>query len=93
MYPLVEDAERVRRLLANAPADTAWHRREYLVLCQAHPDTLQLGKESTSGHGGVASGSPGGTEVATTEAGSLNKVAGRSKVVLAERGLGAAGYK
>ena len=38
---LVEDVERVRELLANAPADRAWRRRGYLVLCRAHPDRVQ----------------------------------------------------
>lgn len=30
-----EDVDRVRELLANAPADRAWRRRGYLVLCKA----------------------------------------------------------
>ena len=30
---LTEDFERVRELLANAPADRVWRRRRYLVLC------------------------------------------------------------
>eukprot|EP00903_Cladosiphon_okamuranus_P009132 g8725.t1 len=38
---LADDVECVRRLLANAPADRAWRRRGYLVLCRAHPDRLQ----------------------------------------------------
>ena len=33
--------ERVRALLANAPADKAWRRRSCWVLCRAHPDRLQ----------------------------------------------------
>ncbi|CAN0508288.1 unnamed protein product, partial [Scytosiphon promiscuus] len=32
---LVEDADRVRELLANAPAEKAWHRRRLLILCLA----------------------------------------------------------
>ena len=39
---LAEDVERVRNLLANAPADRAWRRRGYLVLCRAHPDRVKL---------------------------------------------------
>ena len=39
---LLEDVKRVRALLANAPADRAWRRRGYLVLCRAHPDRVQL---------------------------------------------------
>ena len=38
---LAEDLERVHGLLVNAPADRAWRRRGYLVLCNAHPDSVQ----------------------------------------------------
>eukprot|EP00752_Nemacystus_decipiens_P007696 g6879.t1 len=38
---LAEDVERVRELLANAPADRAWRRRGFLVLCRSHPDRMQ----------------------------------------------------
>lgn len=41
---------RVRKLLANAPADKAWRRRGFWALCRAHPDRLQkdlLGPEDT----------------------------------------------
>ena len=38
---LDEDVERVRKLLANAPADRAWRRRGYLVLCRAHSDRVE----------------------------------------------------
>eukprot|EP00752_Nemacystus_decipiens_P010695 g9525.t1 len=40
-HRVAEDVKRVRKLLANAPADRAWRRRGYLVLCRAHPDRLQ----------------------------------------------------
>ena len=33
---VAEGVERVRKLLANAPADRAWRRRGFLVLCRAH---------------------------------------------------------
>lgn len=42
---LVGDIERLRKLLANAPADRAWRRRGYLAMCRAFPDRLQLRKE------------------------------------------------
>ena len=42
---LAEDVERVHKLLANAPADRAWRRRGYLVLCRAHPDRVQQAPE------------------------------------------------
>ena len=40
----LEDVERMRELLANAPADRAWRRRGYLVLCRARSDRLQHGQ-------------------------------------------------
>ena len=46
---LAEDVERVRELLANAPADRAWRRRGYLVLCRAHPDRVQHQGQVSSG--------------------------------------------
>ena len=49
---LAEDVERVRRLLANAPADRAWRRRCFLVLCRAYypGGRVQLGQGSSHGH-------------------------------------------
>lgn len=37
-----QEIERVKILLLHAPADRAWRRRGYLVLCRAHPDRIQL---------------------------------------------------
>ncbi len=37
-----EHEQRVRNLLARAPADRAWRRRGLMVLCRAHPDRLRL---------------------------------------------------
>lgn len=51
---LLEDIDLVHHLLKNAPADRAWRRRGYLVLCRAHPDRVQRGQESTDGAGAVA---------------------------------------
>ncbi len=53
---LAGDAERVRRLLENAPADRAWRRRGYLVLCRAHPDRVQLPRDNSQTHAGTAQG-------------------------------------
>lgn len=36
-----EEAKRLLELLVNAPADRAWRRRGYLVLCRAQPDRVQ----------------------------------------------------
>eukprot|EP00752_Nemacystus_decipiens_P006565 g5911.t1 len=47
---LADDVERVRELLANAPADRAWRRRGYLVLCRAHPDRMQQDQATSSDH-------------------------------------------
>lgn len=39
---VVEDEiERVRALLRRAPAERAWRRRGFLVLCRAHPDRVR----------------------------------------------------
>lgn len=37
---LAGNVDRVRELLANAPADRAWRRRGYLVLCRSYPDKV-----------------------------------------------------
>ncbi len=45
---VAEDVERVHKLLANAPADRAWRRRGYLVICRAHPDRVEQMPEMRS---------------------------------------------
>lgn len=45
---LADDIKRVRELLANAPADRAWRRRGYLVLCRAYPERVKRGQEGSS---------------------------------------------
>ena len=40
--------ERVCKLLRDAPADRAWRRRGFLVMCRAHRDRLSGIKESTA---------------------------------------------
>lgn len=61
---LVEEFERVRGLLANAPANRAWRRRGYLVLSRAHPSRVQLPQESNSASASVARRTRGGVELA-----------------------------
>ena len=51
---LADDVGRVRQLLANAPADRAWRRRGYLVLCRARSDRMQRARDSSSAHAGVS---------------------------------------
>lgn len=46
---LAEDVERVRELLAIAPADRSWRHRGYLVLCRARPHRVQQGHMMISG--------------------------------------------
>ncbi len=53
-YRVAEDEERVHKLLADAPADRAWRRRGYLVMCRAHPDRVQHLQENSSTHASVA---------------------------------------
>ena len=50
---LAKGAERVRNLLASAPADRAWRRRGYLVLCRAHPSRVNLPQDSIETHAGI----------------------------------------
>eukprot|EP00903_Cladosiphon_okamuranus_P021605 g19866.t1 len=47
---LAEYVEHVRELLANAPANRAWRRRGYLVLCRAHPDRVQRSQVVDDAH-------------------------------------------
>eukprot|EP00752_Nemacystus_decipiens_P016786 g15023.t1 len=47
---LADEVQRVRELLANAPADRVWRRRGYLVLCRAHPERLQQVQATSSDH-------------------------------------------
>ena len=44
-----DDVNRVRELVANAPADRAWRRRGYLVLCRAHLGRVQQHSQVVSG--------------------------------------------
>ena len=78
-----EDVDRVRELLANAPADRAWRRRGYLVLCRAHPDRVRRIQDVSSGHASM---------VRTTRSGAKR---GRKKAIdcsgapVDEQGVGA----
>ncbi|CAB1117378.1 unnamed protein product [Ectocarpus sp. CCAP 1310/34] len=47
---LTEDVERVRELLANAPADRAWRRRGYLIMCRAQPDRVPERRMTSGTH-------------------------------------------
>lgn len=44
-----EEVERLRELLRNAPADRAWRRRGFLVLCRAFLEKTRLIHESNGG--------------------------------------------
>lgn len=48
-----EEIERVRKLLANAPANRAWRRRGFLSMCRAFPGRVQLEQENSSQDAGV----------------------------------------
>eukprot|EP00752_Nemacystus_decipiens_P007341 g6567.t1 len=48
-----EDLDRVRKLLAKAPADRAWRRRGYLVLCRAHPGKVRRLQDISSVYAGA----------------------------------------
>jgi len=88
-HRLAGGGERVRELLANAPADRAWRRRGYIALCRAHPDRVQLRPEAAAGPragvgGGATSrlrsgaklarlGAAGGSGGAATAGGTANR--------------------
>lgn len=44
--------QRVRHMLARAPADRSWRRRGWLVLCRSHPNKVQLARENNNSRGG-----------------------------------------
>ena len=66
--PLFEADWLVYRLMANAPANRAWRRRGYLVLCRAHPDRMELERETRSGRAGVMRKASSGGRLARKEA-------------------------
>ena len=74
----VEEIERVHTLLANAPADRAWRRRGYLVLCRAHPDRIQQRLGSSSELAGTGRRTRGGDRLKTTEARGCSDIVGGS---------------
>ncbi|CAM9113579.1 unnamed protein product [Pylaiella littoralis] len=53
---VAKDVESVRVLLKNAPADRAWRRRGFLVLCRAHflGGRVQLRQARSHAHAGTA---------------------------------------
>ncbi len=77
---LAEDIERMRMLLANAPADRAWRRRGYLVLCRAHPDRVQQTLENSSIPPGTSWMTRSQTKLARTEALDCSETVGGSAV-------------
>lgn len=69
-----EDVERVRALLANAPADRAWRRRGLLTMCRATPSRLEPTQEGSVTHAGMtprahSRANPARTEAASTSGG------------------------
>ena len=70
-YRVADDVERVRKLLAKAPANRAWRRRRFLVLCRAHYPSgrVQLGQGATHAHDhGTAKRTRGNPEPSRAEA-------------------------
>ena len=80
---LAGDFESVCKLLAKAPADRAWRRRSYLVLCRAHPDRVQQAPDSSSELVGTAQGT---CNVTTNGRGGCNVTVGGTS---AREGTGA----
>lgn len=54
-----KSVKRVRRLLENAPADCAWRRRGFMVLCRALPDRVRLNLAPAAADSGADSGAHG----------------------------------
>lgn len=75
---LAEDVERVRQLLRNAPADRAWRRRGYLVLCRAQPDRVQVVQESSGAPAGVGRNTRNSAKLARTQASGSGTSDGRA---------------
>ncbi|CAM9227563.1 unnamed protein product [Ectocarpus fasciculatus] len=46
---LKADGQRIRQMLARAPADRSWRRRGWLVLCRSCPTKVQISKDSSNG--------------------------------------------
>ena len=65
---MAEDVDHVRKLLTNAPADRAWRRRGYLVLCRAHPGRVQQTQDITSAQADMARGTRSRAKKGKTEA-------------------------
>lgn len=57
---MAKEIELVRELLANAPAERAWKRRGYLVLCRAHADRMRQIQDVRSAHAGMVLTADGG---------------------------------
>lgn len=76
---------RMRKLLVNAPADRAWRRRGYLVLCRAYPEcSLKSSLAGGQSDAGMARKTGDRASQAKAEAGgsiSNRTVAGRLVVV------------
>lgn len=80
-YQLAEDVERVRELLANAPADRSWRRRGLLVLCRAYPDGVRQTLDISSLHAGTIRTTRSGGKLERAEAGPYTATAGGSAAV------------
>ena len=77
-YQLIEDVHRVRELLSNAPADRAWRRRGYLVMCRAHPDRMRQTEGIGSAFAGVKRSTRSSAKLTRTETSSCSGTAGGS---------------
>lgn len=53
------DNERIRHMLARAPADRCWRRRGWLVLCRSYPSKVQLSADCMIGNDSEMGGNGG----------------------------------
>ena len=77
--------ERVRELLANAPADRAWRRRGYLALCRKHPDRLRLPRQDNATVAAAAAAA------ASARAGATSRLRSGAKLARMEAASGGGG--
>lgn len=80
-YRLAGDVKRVRELLTRAPADRAWRRRGYLVLCRAYPDRVKPRQKGGSPNNDGTARLRSRSKLRRAEVGSCSTTAGGSTAV------------
>lgn len=81
---LAEEVECVRKLLAKAPAERAWRRRGFLIMCRVHfpSGRVRLGQEGSSIFDGMATMTLNGAEPSWAGVASMLMGAGADPISL-----------